>query len=96
MNQCTTRTPDPDDGKPPPKKKAPPPMIHPDISKTVFDLYEGKVMTKEDTKEARLLAALWQIAYNLKLIQEQSALNIIALNTIIAQAGQPKCPGCGR
>lgn len=82
-------TSEPDDKAPEPKEEALPVIINPDISRMVFQFYEGSKMGKRDAHEARVLAALWQIALNLAVLHNQSIVNTKALL-------EPPCPGCGK
>ena len=81
------------DGALPPHQESPLIIIDPAISKAVFALYEGTKMTKRDARDARMLAATWQVAKNLYAIHAQSIVNAQAL---IEAVRNPLCPGCGK
>lgn len=86
-------TPDPQDRTPGERAEAPMIVINEAISKAVFALYDGSKMTKRDAHDARVLAALWQIAYNQTVLQAQEIVNAKA---IIETLNSPPCPGCGK
>lgn len=94
MNKRVLPTSEPGrDGERPTKEDPPLIIIGPEISKAVFAFYEGGKMTKRDCHEARVLAALYQIAKNLYAIHAQSIVNAQAL---IEAIRSPACPGCGK
>ena len=93
------RTPDPDKK---PKEREPESrrvlLVEPWISEQVFALYEGKRMTKEDARDARILAAQWQTIYSIKVSHEQMVVDTKALVQMldaIYGAVKPDCPSCG-
>ena len=95
-------TPDPDKG-PSIKEREPEArrvlLVEPWISEQVFALYEGKRMTQQDTRDARILAALWQAIYTAKVSHEQMVVDTKALVTMldaIYRSVQPRCEGCGK
>ena len=93
------RTPDPDKKpsiKEPESRRVL--LVEPWISEQVFALYEGKRMTKQDERDARILAAQWQTIYTLKVVHEQMIVNtkaVIQMMDAIYGAVKPECPGCG-
>lgn len=94
MNKRVLPTNEPSpDSRPPQKEEPPLIIIGPDISNAVFAFYDGKKMTARDAHDARMLAALYQIAKNLYAIQAQSIVNAQAL---IEAVRTPVCPDCGK
>jgi hypothetical protein len=94
------RTPDPQDYKPgerePDARRVL--LVEPWISEQVFALYDGLKMTKQDERDARLLAAQWQIIYTLKVNKEQMVTctrGLVQMLDAILGAVKPGCPGCG-
>ena len=78
------------DGDQPPEGTAL--YVDKDISEQVYRLYDGRKMTKRDTVDARTLAALWQIAKMLRVVQAQSIEN----TRCIMQVMEPPCEECGK
>ncbi len=87
------------DGAEKDKKDAPPVHpIDPDISQSILALTEGRKLSTKDYQHYQMLAAQWQLARNLKLVQMQMAdaeLMLAGLYKHYVTQGQP-CKECGK
>lgn len=93
-------TPDPDsrpDEKEPEARRQP--MVEAWISQQVFALYDGKRMTKEDSHNARMLAAQWQAILEEKVTREQLVVctrGLVTMLDAILKAVGGGCKECGK
>lgn len=95
MKKRVLPTSEPNPDKRPPATEADGPVIivAPEVSAAIFSLYDGKKITERVAHEARMLAAIWQVAVNLNKMHQQSLINTAA---IIEAIRTPACPGCGK
>ena len=74
-------------------------LVEPWISEQVFALYDGRKMTKQDERDARILAAQWQTIYTTKVVHEQMIVNtkaVIQMMDELYKLVKGECPGCGK